>query len=1133
MQEKLELKHFKDTVLKHDVILLCETWTSPNSLVDIEGYTRFSKHRQKKKSAKRYSGGIEFYIKNCFAEGVKIKTWENEDGLHIVFDNVFFNFKKSVSLFFIYCKPSDSSRQDLETEGDCFAKLENEISLVYDYHDIIVVGDTNSRVALRQEVCFKPLLDCTHDLLNLPIYENAFTENDFLDCNFAIDRSNQDTGNNDNGPKLVDLCYTMDLAIINGRAFSDKGIGAKTFHGPRGESSIDHLLCNKFIMKNLTDFQISDHLEYSDHNYINFKLKFYNQTSQTQSNIRSKRPKWREEYKKDFTDFLTKSDVDMNITNITEQLTLNNNEINLNNAINLLEKTFKEAGKCHQNNSNYEPKPSKFAKWFDTKCFEQKQKFILTRDHFKVNNSDETRHNMSIERNQYRSTCRKARSNYKRKEAERLVLLSKCDSRKFWQEIKSENKTQYNSACNFYEHFKSLANTSVNLEESAREEIEFLENKDLVNETVVEDLDKEITLDELNDSMKELKTKKSAGNDDILNEFLINASPAIKYLILAIFNCVLKLEVFPDQWSVGTITPVFKSGNKLEATNYRGICILSNLSKLMTKILNRRLNTWAEKEEILLESQFGFRKGRGTTDCLFILHTLIELMLGNGFKLYTAFIDYQKCYDYLDRAAIWAKLIKNGVSSRTVRLFRSMYSKMVLKVKGNNDVFESYTGLYQGEVTSPIFFSFFVNDLETHNFNEDGGIPIFNIFIQLLIFADDMAIFDNTIEGLQKSLDKLHTYCKKWGITVNTNKTKIVVFRKGGKVGRKCVWHYGDVLLEVVPYFKYLGVYITSGGSFSQNVKENVSKAKRAMFALNRIVANNKELLPKMKINLFNSLIVPILSYGCEVWGFCIADPIAKLHLSFLKSVLNVKKSTPNCFVYGELGVYPLHLERKIRIFKYWVKIVNSSECSFIRQMYNELVSQSILQPSTKTWVTLFKEMLFKMGLGEYWEYQDLINPKFYITEFTQRLYDNYDQEWSSEVEKSTQHRLFKHVKFDFCFEQYLHLNNSALRTSITKIRLSSHLFNIERGRWGKKKVDHKDRICSSCNVIEDEYHCIVECPLYSEIRKGLLPQNLLTKPSMYNFIEYFRCNVEERFHKIGKLCFRIMKKHKEGLLEI
>ena len=303
------------------------------------------------------------------------------------------------------------------------------------------------------------------------------------------------------------------------------------------------------------------------------------------------------------------------------------------------------------------------------------------------------------------------------------------------------------------------------------------------------------------------------------------------------------------------------------------------------------------------------------------------------------------------------------------------------------------------------------------------------------------------------------------------------------------------------------------------------------MLTLNRIFAKIKELLPKVKINLFNILIVPILSYGCEVWGFCIADPIEKFHLSFLKSVLNVKKSTPNCFVYGELGVYPLSLHRKIRIFKYWVKIVNSNEKTFIKQMYKELVSQSILQPMTKTWVTLFKDLLYSVGLGEFWEYQGLINPKYLVKEFSQRLIDNYDQEWSTEVEKTTQHRLYKHIKFDFCFEQYLNMSNSAFRASITKIRLSSHLFHVERGRWGKK-LDLKDRVCPVCNVIEDEFHCFIECPCFVELRKGLLPINLKKCPSMFNFIDYFRCDKEENFHKMGLLCHSILKKHKKMLLD-
>ena len=113
----------------------------------------------------------------------------------------------------MYCKPSDSPRQDLDTEGDCFDKIEIEISHIYEQNDIIIVGDTNSRVASRQEVCFLPLSSFNHDFYNVPIYENAFVESDFLECNFSVTRSNQDTKTNDNGLKLINPCYTTDLAI--------------------------------------------------------------------------------------------------------------------------------------------------------------------------------------------------------------------------------------------------------------------------------------------------------------------------------------------------------------------------------------------------------------------------------------------------------------------------------------------------------------------------------------------------------------------------------------------------------------------------------------------------------------------------------------------------------------------------------------------------------------------------------------------------------------------------------------------------------------------------------------------------------------------------------------------------------
>ena len=91
---------------------------------------------------------------------------------------------------------------------------------------------------------------------------------------------------------------------------------------------------------------------------------------------------------------------------------------------------------------------------------------------------------------------------------------------------------------------------------------------------------------------------------------------------------------------------------------------------------------------------------------LYYTDGLIELLFSKGMKLYVCFIDYEKAYDYLDRAALWAKLLKTGISSKTIRIFRNMYEQMKIGVKGDNNYFYTRAGLLQGEITSPIFFPY-------------------------------------------------------------------------------------------------------------------------------------------------------------------------------------------------------------------------------------------------------------------------------------------------------------------------------------------------------------------------------------------------------------------------------------------
>ena len=159
------------------------------------------------------------------------------------------------------------------------------------------------------------------------------------------------------------------------------------------------------------------------------------------------------------------------------------------------------------------------------------------------------------------------------------------------------------------------------------------------------------------------------------------------------------------------------------------------------------------------------------------------------------------------------------------------------------------------------------------------------------------------------------------------------------------------------------------------------------------------------------------------------------------------------------------------------------------------------ISPNQLTWVSQLKQMLFELGFGYVWFNQNVKCETSFLRQIKQRMCDIYLQEWNAEKMLTTSSRLYKHIKVHFQFENYLHTINKPLRIAITKIRLSSHSFLIERGRWSKQKIEVKDRKCTLCDIVEDEYHCLVECSRFISERKNCLPETLLKKPSMYDFI--------------------------------
>ena len=322
-------------------------------------------------------------------------------------------------------------------------------------------------------------------------------------------------------------------------------------------------------------------------------------------------------------------------------------------------------------------------------------------------------------------------------------------------------------------------------------------------------------------------------------------------------------------------------------------------------------------------------------------------------------------------------------------------------------------------------------------------------------------------------------------------------------------------------------------GSYKHCINDLLYSSRKALFSLKLYFSHNPETYPNTQIELFSRMIYPILNYGSEIWGLRQADPLEKFHLSFLKSVLCVKSSTPNCFVYGELGVYPLIIDRKVRVIKYWLKIIRCLGVKehYVHRVYRELCNLNVTNPTAVTWVSQVKHLLESNGFGFVWINQAVDSEKDFIRLFRKRLCDIFVQEWYRDVNLTSDGRVFKHIKNTFGFESYLNLNNRSLRVSISKIRLSSNLFLVERGRWGANRIDRRDRLCSVCRCVEDEFHCLLVCPRFNNERLGLLPDNIKNNRTIPNFVRFLSTKVLSEQRRLGLLCLKIQKEYRDTVL--
>ena len=459
--------------------------------------------------------------------------------------------------------------------------------------------------------------------------------------------------------------------------------------------------------------------------------------------------------------------------------------------------------------------------------------------------------------------------------------------------------------------------------------------------------DNAFTIEEINLAISELHNS-ATGEDEIHNSMLLNSSEKIRQEILNLFNNIWKTGFYPKNWKNATIIPILKPGkDKLDPKSYRPISLTSCISKLLERIVHRRLTWRLETFNLLSPYQFGFRPSCGTTEAL--LYFAQEIYKGFTEKKITlaVMIDFEAAFDSTPHKSILLQSMKLGIKGRMLRFLHSYLNERTIQTTVNNHLSSTKKitgGIPQGSVLSPDLFNIMLHDLP------DVVPPE----VRISIYADDVTIWatdndpDKTLKAIQTAVDNINTWASKWNLSISQSKTECTVFtRRYSLKNYKPHIYLNNQEIQYNPTPKILGLIFDEKLLWKTHISNVVSLCLPRLNLL-KIIANKEwgSDITTMRL-LYIAYIRSKLTYGCEIWGGASTTHLQKISVfqnSALRLCLGVPKTTSTVALEIECNIQPI----KHYIMRKDLKIHLKLQASSRAQMFFKL-SDNILYKFYKT----------------------------------------------------------------------------------------------------------------------------------------------------------------------------------------
>ena len=355
---------------------------------------------------------------------------------------------------------------------------------------------------------------------------------------------------------------------------------------------------------------------------------------------------------------------------------------------------------------------------------------------------------------------------------------------------------------------------------------------------------------------------KATGLDQIPARALKVGASVVSQPLTHILNSSLSLGIFPDNWKLAKVVPIYKSDDRSDRGNYRPISILSVVSKIFEKLVFSQLYKYLSENNLLSAHQSGFRPGHSTVTAL-LKATTVDI----GDLNLAVFLNLKKAFDTVDHDILLNKLKCLGVSNIENDWVKSYLVDRSQRCYGNGVLSNSREvkcGVPQGSNLGPLLFLVYINDLPgclresiPNLYADDTSITYSN---------SDMNIIE---DKLNADLERLHVWLRSNRLSLNVVKSEYVAIASRNRLNNLSsdpVVTIGNARLTRVKETKSLGVIIDENLNWGPHIKAITKKVSKGLGALRRI----RDLVPKDTLNtVYQSIVQPHFEYCSPVWDTC------------------------------------------------------------------------------------------------------------------------------------------------------------------------------------------------------------------------------------------------------------------------